>query len=1185
MKLKILVFIFLVFFVSLTTAQTVDKVNEVKTKIESPEEFERLYGKLFGERLNKVTGETKEIKSIIIKGNKIQTIMYNYGSVCRPGGLADIEDLVWNGLGYGYEFGLLAGAKVPSVQPGIDSVTIISDSHVSPSEGDYDAGGTQKWGWLPKAGYTDPTQNNVASLNAADNNGDGKPDSWPESWYSPGAGKYLWPAFLGDASTAPDEEVYYAIDDYTNYEYIGDYQPFVNNPAKAGLGLDSDVRMLQFNNPLAEDLLFSVYQMTNASDKDLDNFYMGMFGDPHIGGVGDTGDDMAFFIPPTGELAEKYDQRQRSMVYGWDKDAKGRGGKKPGYFGWKFLESPSIATDSKDNDDDGITDETPFNSKGEYIDGGIIPINTGISDIDQYTKVNGKPKPRWSGDEDGDWNPEKNDVGIDGIGPESTNYPGKDYGEGDGYPSQAWYNDLNGNGKYDPDEVGTLTDDWSIGKKWAGSEPNFGFRDISESDQLGLTGFTVNGWGIVNPKDDEIVWSWLTKPEIDPNQEFLQTAGDNIFCFSTGPMMLAKGESQRFSMVILFGEDLNDLRLNATTSVRILEADYQFAQPPDKPIVTAVPGDGRVTLYWDAKSEQSIDPLTSEQDFEGYKIYRSRDFNFSDVYKITDANGIAFLGQALFDANTGLPAQFDLVNDYSGLAAVEYPGRGVKYDLGDNTGLVHEYVDSTVQNGERYYYAVVAYDRGTDELPPTETQSVIQEDPTTGNLIYDVNTLSVIPGPIGSGIKESEVGIGGAPTLMVGNATGKINLKVLDDLSVDNKNYKVSFDTTNSYSVLDDSGVSYSIISKGTVLVSLRHKNIVPESIELKDEDGTVVSADNYVVNTLRGQIAGVSDASLPAGKTYTVSYKYYPVYQSTLINNEDGNDVFDGMRIFVQEDQINVNNEESRFITDSKITVVDNIIFPPILGGTKVKLRADWELRWNNLDTTATGAWVNADTTETLVGSVATPFSLWYIVEKAPNYYLEEPATFVLYEPDPAKQNNGRWDWGEGIIFQPQGATDPTVSYQLTLSLNKEVAQQVLPKQGDIYKLSTYKPFEKGDLYSFETKKAEFLSTNSDQSLNDVYVVPNPYVAYSESENPGRTQIKRGERELQFRNLPPVCTIRIYTITGELVDKIEKNDNGSIAYWDLLSSEGMRISYGVYIFHVDAPGVGEKIGRFGVIK
>ena len=45
-------------------------------------------------------------------------------------------------------------------------------------------------------------------------------------------------------------------------------------------------------------------------------------------------------------------------------------------------------------------------------------------------------------------------MGIDGIGPESTNYPGKDYGEGDGVPSQAWYDDLNGNGLFDDEEIG-----------------------------------------------------------------------------------------------------------------------------------------------------------------------------------------------------------------------------------------------------------------------------------------------------------------------------------------------------------------------------------------------------------------------------------------------------------------------------------------------------------------------------------------------------------------------------------------------------------------------------------------------------------------------------------------------------------------------------------------------------------
>ena len=109
-----------------------------------------------------------------------------------------------------------------------------------------------------------------------------------------------------------------------------------------------------------------------------------------------------------------------------------------------------------------------------------------------------------------------------------------------------------------------------------------------------------------------------------------------------------------------------------------------------------------------------------------------------------------------------------------GLSGVEYDGRGIKYDLGDNTGLVHEYVDSTVQNGIQYYYAVVAYDRGTENLPPSETQSVIQQDETTGGLIFDVNTLAIIPGPVSVGIDSANAGIGGKPQIISGNSTGSI---------------------------------------------------------------------------------------------------------------------------------------------------------------------------------------------------------------------------------------------------------------------------------------------------------------------------------------------------------------------------------------------------------------------------
>lgn len=59
------------------------------------------------------------------------------------------------------------------------------------------------------------------------------------------------------------------------------------------------------------------------------------------------------------------------------------------------------------------------------------------------------------------------------------------------------------------------------------------------------------------------------------------------------------------------------------------------------------------------------------------------------------------------------------------------------------------------------------------------------------------------------------------------------------------------------------------------------------------------------------------------------------------------------------------------------------------------------------------------------------------------------------------------------------------------------------------------------------------------------------------------------------------------FTTTGELVDTIEHSttmDDGQ-AYWDLTTKDNFPISYGIYIYHVDAGALGEKIGRFAVIK
>ncbi|MBX2822229.1 MAG: T9SS type A sorting domain-containing protein [Rhodothermaceae bacterium] len=134
---------------------------------------------------------------------------------------------------------------------------------------------------------------------------------------------------------------------------------------------------------------------------------------------------------------------------------------------------------------------------------------------------------------------------------------------------------------------------------------------------------------------------------------------------------------------------------------------------------------------------------------------------------------------------------------------------------------------------------------------------------------------------------------------------------------------------------------------------------------------------------------------------------------------------------------------------------------------------------------------------------------------------------------------------------------------------------------------VGTSKPFTGEDQFSFTTTAATTDPEEVAESLRDIYVVPNPYVATNvfEPRNPVN-RAERGDRRLYFANVPQQCTIRIYTLSGELVDTIEHNgglDEGK-AFWDLRSSDNLNIAYGLYLFHVESEE-GSFTGKFAIIK
>ena len=59
--------------------------------------------------------------------------------------------------------------------------------------------------------------------------------------------------------------------------------------------------------------------------------------------------------------------------------------------------------------------------------------------------------------------------------------------------------------------------------------------------------------------------------------------------------------------------------------------------------------------------------------------------------------------------------QCDKIDGIQGFA--DYNSFGEAYYLGEDTGIEHKFIDTDVENGRTYYYAVVAYDYG---LPPID---------------------------------------------------------------------------------------------------------------------------------------------------------------------------------------------------------------------------------------------------------------------------------------------------------------------------------------------------------------------------------------------------------------------------------------------------------------------------------
>ena len=442
-------------------------------------------------------------------------------------------------------------------------------------------------------------------------------------------------------------------------------------------------------------------------------------------------------------------------------------------------------------------------------------------------------------DNDGDWNPLTDDVGLDGA-PNTG-----DQGEGDGKPTSGF------------------------GTPFPG-ESNIDKTDVSEADQIGLTNVQYLKAGAIDfgKTSDVFFWGNFMIPGSFVDPSILPTGDYDLFV-SSGLFPMQPGQIERISYAVVFGAatqagnaNVSGAKADALRKREFAQLayneDYQFAQAPIEPTLTAIAANKKVTLYWNDVAEKSIDrflagiPGAISKDFEGYKIYRSTDPAFQDAKIITDAYG----SPAPFAKPI---AQFDLKDGIKGFHPIAF--NGIQFDLGSETGIVHSWTDTTVQNGQKYYYAIRAYDQGYTPLniSPAESNLRISIDNITGD-VKSIGTSVAIVTP------EAPVAGYTAPKisniqLVQGSTTGKVSYTVVDPTLIKDKHkYRITFGDTvisggqSAPDTFKTLNYTLSDVTNSTVPITLIEKNSnLTDGAEHPLTDGFRLSLQNeksFGINT-----------------------------------------------------------------------------------------------------------------------------------------------------------------------------------------------------------------------------------------------------------------------------------------------------------------------------------------------
>jgi hypothetical protein len=601
-----------------------------------------------------------------------------------------------------------------------------------------------------------------------------------------------------------------------------------------------------------------------------------------------------------------------------------------------------------------------------------------------------------------------------------------------------------------------------------------GTKYIETPDGIGMTSFRTDEW--VNRYTDQERFELINSDQFDESLP----PNDQYYIQCTRGIDLQAGKTVRVVYALIAGQDSTQLKSNADVAQMIYDNYFVGPEPPSQPKLHVKAGDNKAKLWWDNSSEYSIDPSTGELDFAGYRIYKSTDFGLTWGKKIRNEDGSIGPG-------------------YVPIAKYE------KLDVDDM--VPHTFIDSTATNGFDYWYSIVAYDEGDQNI-----SSLACAIGTPGS---DSNAVETRPRSLPAGYYPVEKTMSHTAENQGRLSDGRIVVTEYDASQMTDNQYEVRFSD-------DDYATYWHLLN-----VSTGDTLLANQFVQTEDDDKSTTVTDGFSLIVIDAEI----------DPTATSQTEFSVAGDTTL--RTTGN-------------------------------TANSMVFAAGLPQTgSIHYRADYELRF-----TASGSegyWWYDDVTP-----YALPFEIWNVTTGeqviAEIWDFKFDGEWTPWDPE---------DGTKDLIFivnHPyDGSPHPEAypySHIWAFTLDTIGIDRWGP--GDVLTIHGAPLNGPDDVFSFRGAGIDFAAAKS--GLDNIKVVPNPYMV-----NAAWESIK-GDRRLEFVNLPDVCTVRIYTLAGDLVQTIEHSGNDGTAYWDVMSSNAQGVAPGIYFYAVESE-YGSKIGKFAVIK